>query len=360
MAKRFTDTEKWKKAFIKKLPPELKLLWFYILDDCDISGLWQVDIEVASIRIGIPIDINKAIREFDENIIIIDNGEKWFIPSFLEFQYGSQLSKTNNIFRSIEKILNKYDLYQYLNIEITESGTTIGSYRNRISQLVRDKVYLQDEFTCQYCSQQKTKNELVVDHFIPLKKGGDNSDENLVCACTRCNGHKSDILPDIFLEKDFHFLKPTGKMLSLIAAYKTLKAPFKDFKGGKDKDKDMVKDMVKDKEGKNEKIKMAFCGDEIENAWDSWKEYKQVQYKFKYKTLRSEQAAFDELVELSGNDLSTALKIIQQSMAKGWKGLFALKNEMPIQIGRQKSWYEQDLENKRKSFKPIEQHDNDL
>ena len=360
MAKRFTDTEKWKKGFIKKLSPELKLLWFYVLDDCDISGLWQVDIEVASIRIGVNIDISKAISEFDENIIIIDNGEKWFIPSFLEFQYGSQLSKTNNVFRSIEKILNKYDLYQYLNIEITESGTTISSYRNRISQSVRDKVYLQDEFTCQYCNQQKIKNELVVDHFIPLKKGGDDSDENLICACTRCNGYKSDILPDIFLEKGFDFLNPTEKVLSLIAAYKTLKAPFNNFKGGKDMD--MVKDMDKDKdkEAKIEKIKILPFGKEIEEAWDSWKEFKQVQYKFKYKTLKSEQAAFDELVQLSGSNVQTAIKIINQSMAKGWKGLFALKSEPTNGVVRQKSWYEQDLENKRKAFKPIEQHDNNI
>jgi hypothetical protein len=354
MAKRFTDTEKWKKAFIKKLSPELKLLWFYILDDCDISGLWQVDIEVASIRIGIPIDINKAINEFEENIIIIDNGEKWFIPSFLEFQYGSHLSKTNNVFRSIEKILNKYDLYQYLNIEITESGTTISSYRNRISQLVRDKVYLQDEFTCQYCSQQKTKNELVVDHFIPLKKGGDNSDENLICACTRCNGYKSDILPDIFIEKDFDFLKPTDKILSLIAAYKTLKAPFKNYKGAKDIDKDIdkvkVKDMVKGAE-----IKFLWAGNEIVEIWDEWKEYKFQHFKFKYKTIQSEQAAFDSLVELSEKNFEIAKEIVKQSMANGWKGFFLLKNSQNKTLSRQSNDnpYQQQLEAARKAYKPI-------
>jgi hypothetical protein len=47
MAKRFTDSEKWKKPFIKKLPMQYKLLWFYLLDDCNHAGVWQVDLEIA-------------------------------------------------------------------------------------------------------------------------------------------------------------------------------------------------------------------------------------------------------------------------------------------------------------------------
>ena len=86
MAKRFTDTEKWKKPFIRGLQGAYKLLWLYICDDCDHAGIWQVDMEVAAIRIGEKIDLKEAIKSFDEKIIIIDKGNKWFIPSFLEFQ----------------------------------------------------------------------------------------------------------------------------------------------------------------------------------------------------------------------------------------------------------------------------------
>ena len=39
MAKRFTDTDKWKKGFIKRLPAKYKLLWLYILDDCNLFFL---------------------------------------------------------------------------------------------------------------------------------------------------------------------------------------------------------------------------------------------------------------------------------------------------------------------------------
>ena len=110
MAKRFTDTEKWKKPFIRGLQGAYKLLWLYICDDCDHAGIWQVDMEVAAIRIGEKIDIKEAIKSFDEKIVIIDKGNKWFIPSFLEFQYPSGLNPDNRAHNSVIILLEKYNL----------------------------------------------------------------------------------------------------------------------------------------------------------------------------------------------------------------------------------------------------------
>ena len=110
MAKRFTDTEKWKKPFIRGLQGAYKLLWLYICDDCDHAGIWQVDIEVAAIRIGEKIDLKEAIKSFDEKIIIFDKGNKWFIPSFLEFQYPSGLNPDNRAHNSVIILLEKYNL----------------------------------------------------------------------------------------------------------------------------------------------------------------------------------------------------------------------------------------------------------
>lgn len=108
MAKRFTDTEKWKKPFIRSLKAPYKLLWLYICDDCDHSGIWQVDMEVAEIRIGEKLNEQKAIECFAEKIILLDNGSKWFIPSFVEFQYPSGLSENNKAHAGIIKNLDKY------------------------------------------------------------------------------------------------------------------------------------------------------------------------------------------------------------------------------------------------------------
>lgn len=61
--------------------------------------------------------------------------------------------------------------------------------------------------------------------------------------------------------------------------------------------------------------------------WDEWKEFKKEQFRFTYKPM-GEQSALDDLYELSGGDEIIAHKIINQSRAKGWKGLFTLKNDL--------------------------------
>jgi hypothetical protein len=109
MSKRFTDTDRWKKPFIRSLEAPYKLLWFYICDDCDHAGIWQVDFDVAQIRIGEKFNLEDALNSFADKVISFDNGTKWFIPSFIEFQYG-ELKENNRVHDSIIKILRKYNL----------------------------------------------------------------------------------------------------------------------------------------------------------------------------------------------------------------------------------------------------------
>lgn len=54
-------------------------------------------------------------------------------------------------------------------------------------------------FRCGYCgvSETDTGGELTIDHFQPVWAGGDDSSENLVYACNRCNQYKGAILPVI-------------------------------------------------------------------------------------------------------------------------------------------------------------------
>jgi hypothetical protein len=109
MAKRFTDTEKWKKPLIRNMKAAYKLLWLYILDECDHAGIWHVDIEVAQIKIGEKLDKDEAIKAFGKKIHVFDDGEKWFIPAFIDFQYG-ELNEKNRAHQSVLKKLSKYGL----------------------------------------------------------------------------------------------------------------------------------------------------------------------------------------------------------------------------------------------------------
>tara|TARA_R110002020_G_scaffold162915_1_gene348805 strand:- start:2073 stop:2693 length:621 start_codon:yes stop_codon:yes gene_type:complete len=111
MAKRFTDSEKWKKRFFKKLCCKYKLLWLYILDDCNHAGIWDIDLEVAGLRVGEEFKEKEVLNIFKDNVIPIDNNEKWFVPKFIEFQYG-ELNPESRVHQSVIKILDKYNLNQ--------------------------------------------------------------------------------------------------------------------------------------------------------------------------------------------------------------------------------------------------------
>lgn len=60
-------------------------------------------------------------------------------------------------------------------------------------------------------------------------------------------------------------------------------------------------------------------------AWNYWKAFKKEQFRFVYKPM-GEQAAIDDLFEISKGDEQTAKLIIKQSLVKGWRGLFEIKN----------------------------------
>lgn len=114
MAKRFTDTTKYKKAFFRRLPGAYKLLWDYLYHDCDHAGIWIVDFGIAQTYVGEDMFIEKgeALLLFNQDeirIIEFDNNKKWFIPSFITFQYGA-LSEKNRAHKSAIDTLKKFNL----------------------------------------------------------------------------------------------------------------------------------------------------------------------------------------------------------------------------------------------------------
>lgn len=76
---------------------------------------------------------------------------------------------------------------------------------------------------------------------------------------------------------------------------------------------------------KEEQLKMPFSSKNFKAQWDLWKVFRKKKDKFSFLNVDSENRKLTELKNLSGNDEKTAIKIIQQSIDNGWKGLFELK-----------------------------------
>jgi len=110
MPKRYTDTDKWKKIWFRKLKNDHKVFWMYVLDQCDHAGIWEVDFELASYFCnGIK---ESEIREtFVKQYHEFDDGKRWFIKDFIGFQYR-KLDESNRVHNSVINILKRYGLYK--------------------------------------------------------------------------------------------------------------------------------------------------------------------------------------------------------------------------------------------------------
>jgi len=60
--------------------------------------------------------------------------------------------------------------------------------------LSRKNILRRDGHRCQYCGRSDLS--LTIDHVLPLSRGGEDTWENLVCACVQCNNRKGDRTPD--------------------------------------------------------------------------------------------------------------------------------------------------------------------
>lgn len=105
MAKRFTDNEKWKKKWFRSLPCEMKLFWCYICDNCNIAGIWEVDMELASFFIGSTVSEEYTLSCMEKQITVI-SPSRWMINDFVSFQYGN-LVPNNNLHKSVISLLEK-------------------------------------------------------------------------------------------------------------------------------------------------------------------------------------------------------------------------------------------------------------
>jgi len=96
-------------------------------------------------------------------------------------------------------------------------------------------------------------------------------------------------------------------------------------------DKDKEEDKEEDKEGG---VSHSFLSEQLpipaeldtEEVVAAWNEFKQHRKEIKKKmTQRAEKMMLKQLLDLSDGDPAKAVKILEQSMANGWQGIFELK-----------------------------------
>jgi len=72
--------------------------------------------------------------------------------------------------------------------------------------LTRKNILRRDGYKCSYCGRGDLT--LTIDHIVPKARGGIDSWDNLISACTKCNNKKGDRTPE---EADMNMLKKPFK-----------------------------------------------------------------------------------------------------------------------------------------------------
>lgn len=111
MAKRFTDTEKYKDPWFRKLSPKHKILFLFMCDDCNHAGIWKENFDAFNIYYGMQAD-HKDMKAYGDKVIKVDS-DTYLIKSFIKFQYGN-LNPQNKAHFGVIRALT------YANIDYSE------------------------------------------------------------------------------------------------------------------------------------------------------------------------------------------------------------------------------------------------
>lgn len=108
MSKRFTDTEKFNDPWYRKLDLLHKVIWEYLLAECNHAGIFEkFDVELMSFKIGAQITMDDL--KFFGNRLIFITEEILYIPNFIKFQYG-ELNPQNKVHASVLKELKRWGI----------------------------------------------------------------------------------------------------------------------------------------------------------------------------------------------------------------------------------------------------------
>jgi 5-methylcytosine-specific restriction endonuclease McrA len=72
------------------------------------------------------------------------------------------------------------------------------TYTYKYKQM-RQSILKRDDHTCAYCGQPGNQ----IDHIIPISKGGEDHETNMVTACATCNASKKNQDAQKFQEKRY-------------------------------------------------------------------------------------------------------------------------------------------------------------
>ena len=138
MSKRFVDSEIFGQEWFRKLHTKDKVLFFYLLTNCDIAGVISPDWPIISQQIGGTVTEND-LWKLNENIVKLKPG-KYFIRRFIEYQYGLDFpSGKSNVHKGVLKCLASHRLGWPVAIPEQENNSLPSTLPSRLPSSFQDQ-----------------------------------------------------------------------------------------------------------------------------------------------------------------------------------------------------------------------------
>ena len=103
MAKRLTDTDKWKDEWYLSLSNDYKIIWQWLLDNCSHSGFCKPSVLFMNMLCKVNITEEDVIGSMDGRVLKVN--KQWFIPKFIKFQYPTLISNKPVIVSVVKDII---------------------------------------------------------------------------------------------------------------------------------------------------------------------------------------------------------------------------------------------------------------
>ena len=190
MAKRFTDTDKWKDEWYTDLPNDYKIIWQYLLDTCDNAGIYKRNVKLLNIMCNTNVSETDILNAYKLRVTPISD-EKWIINKFCVFQYGPDFLESKN--KAVISVVNKLienNLYQsstntllipYLSPINTLSipyQYSIDTPREQEQEQVKDKLkeQVKEEVEYEYSDRAKGNTKNIAERLLDVLMNADSDD----------------------------------------------------------------------------------------------------------------------------------------------------------------------------------------
>lgn len=107
--------------------------------------------------------------------------------------------KLNKNYKSVEIFRRKFKLLEnFVVVGLKYNGKNV---RRRTCGFAKEFVEQNSGSKCIYCDKYLTTENATADHIIPISKGGNNTQVNLVVCCKDCNNERGDLDFKYYLAK---------------------------------------------------------------------------------------------------------------------------------------------------------------